>query len=45
MKLYQNKNWLFDRFHVKKMTIDEIAKEAGCSSVTIYAYLKKFDLA
>lgn len=42
--LHNNKAWLFDRYNIKKKSVDEIAKEAGVSQVSIYAALKKFGL-
>lgn len=36
--------YLEDRYVKKKMTIDQIAAEAGCSKSTIDAYLDKFGL-
>jgi hypothetical protein len=44
MKLYESKDWLFSRYTVKKMTIQEIAKEAGCSHMTIQRALEKYGL-
>lgn len=44
MKVYESKTWLYDRYVVKKMNIIEIAKEAGCSHMTIQRYLEKFGL-
>jgi AcrR family transcriptional regulator len=44
MKLYKNRAWLFDRYHVKKLDVGDIAKEAGCTIQTVYVYLRKFDI-
>lgn len=44
MKLYDSKAWLFSRYHIKGMTIQEIAKEAGCSHMTIQRALEKHGL-
>jgi hypothetical protein len=44
MKVYESKTWLYDRYVVRKMNIVEIAKEAGCSHMTIQRYLEKFGL-
>lgn len=44
MKLYENKAWLFDRYVVKKIKTVDIAKEAGCSHMTIQRALEKFGL-
>jgi hypothetical protein len=44
MKLYESKDWLYRRYVVQKKTIVEIAKEAGCSHMTIQRYLEKYGL-
>lgn len=44
MKLYESKEWLRDRYVVKRMDLEDIGKEAGCSGQTIYNWLKKYDL-
>jgi transcriptional regulator of acetoin/glycerol metabolism len=44
MKLYENKNWLYNRYVVQRKNIVEIAKEAGCSHMTIQRALKQFEL-
>ncbi len=44
MKLYQNRKWLFDRYHIKRLDIEDIAQEAGCTVQTIYVYLRKFGI-
>lgn len=41
MKLYENSNWLRKRYVIEKKTIQEMAKEAGCSHMTIQRYLEK----
>lgn len=43
-KLYESKDWLHNRYIIKKMNIVEIAKEAGCSHMTIQRSLEKFGL-
>jgi DNA-binding MurR/RpiR family transcriptional regulator len=43
-KLYNSKDWLYNRYIVKRMNIVEIAKEAGCSHMTIQRALEKFGL-
>jgi len=44
MKLYENKNWLYNRYVVQRKNIVDIAKEAGCSHMTIQRALEKFGL-
>jgi hypothetical protein len=44
VKLYTNYNWLRKRYYLDKKKPDEIAKECGVSTVTIYSYLDKFGL-
>lgn len=41
MRLYNNVNWLKKRYVVEKKTISEMAKEAGCSHMTIQRALEK----
>lgn len=43
-KFYTNEAWLRKRFHVDKKTPEEIAKECGATTETIYVYLAKFGL-
>ena len=43
-KLYQNRAWLTKKYTIEKLTVVEIAKEAGCSVATVQAYLTKFGL-
>ena len=43
-KLYQSRIWLYQRYVVEKKNIVEIAKEAGCSHMTIQRYLTKHGL-
>jgi predicted DNA-binding protein YlxM (UPF0122 family) len=42
MKLHDNKEWLRQRYVVQKLSLHEIAKEAGCSHQTIQNRLEKF---
>lgn len=42
--LYKSKAWLYKRYVVERKTIIDIAKEAGCSHMTIQRYLEKFGL-
>lgn len=44
MKVYESKAWLHQRYVVERKNIIEIAKEAGCSHMTIQRYLEKFGL-
>ena len=44
MKLYESKDWLYRRYVVQKKTVVEIAKEAGCSHMTIQRALEKHGL-
>lgn len=44
MKLYESKAWLYKRYIIERKGIIEMAKEAGCSHMTIQRYLKKFGL-
>ena len=44
MKLYENQQWLFKRYVVEKKTTVEMAKEAGCSHMTIQRALEKYGL-
>lgn len=44
MKLYKSRDWLYKRYCVDKLDINDIAKEAGCSHQTIYVYLREFNL-
>jgi predicted DNA-binding protein YlxM (UPF0122 family) len=42
--LHTNKQWLFDRYCKKRLSVKKIAKEAGVSEVSVYASIKKFNL-
>ena len=44
MKLYENKDWLYSRYVVQRKDLFAIAKEAGCSHMTIQRALQKFGL-
>lgn len=44
MKLYQNQLWLTKRIINDKKTPEEVAKECGCSTETIYVYMAKFKI-
>lgn len=41
MKLYDNKQWLYKRYVIERMGIVNMAKEAGCSHMTIQRALEK----
>lgn len=43
-KLYNNKAWLHQRYIIEHKGIIEIAKEAGCSHMTIQRALEKYGL-
>ena len=44
VKLYNSKAWLYKK-HVKdKMSVKDIAKEAGCARKTVYEKLKEYKL-
>jgi DNA-binding phage protein len=43
-KLYESKQWLYKRYVVDKRGIVEMAKEAGCSHMTIQRALEKHGL-
>ena len=43
-KLYESKDWLYSRYIVQRKNIVEIAKEAGCSHMTIQRALEKHGL-
>ena len=44
MSLYTDVSWLRKRYVSEKKTIQEMAKEAGCSHMTIQRYLEKYGL-
>lgn len=44
MKLYESKDWLYRRYIVQKKSVVDIAKEAGCSHMTIQRALEKHGL-
>jgi transposase len=43
-KLYNSREWLFHKYAVQKKSIEEIAKEANCTTQTIYVKLREFKL-
>lgn len=44
MKLYESKQWLYNRYIVQKKNIVEMAEEAKCSHMTIQRALEKHGL-
>ena len=44
MKFYENKDWLYKRYIVERKDVVAIAKEAGCSHMTIVRYLKRYGI-
>lgn len=44
MKLWESKTWLHDRYVVKKLGIIDMAREAGCSHMTIQRALVKYGI-
>jgi DNA-binding MurR/RpiR family transcriptional regulator len=44
-KLYESKEWLYKRYVSERKDIASIAKEAGCSHMTIIRYLEKFGIS
>jgi DNA-binding transcriptional regulator YhcF (GntR family) len=44
MKLYDDVNWLRKRYSSERKTTQEMAKEAGCSHMTIQRALEKYGL-
>ena len=40
-KLYENREWLYKRYILEKTGIVNMAKEAGCSHMTIQRALEK----
>ena len=43
-RLYESKDWLYSRYVVQRKDVFDIAKEAGCSHMTIVRYLEKYGL-
>lgn len=44
MSLYNDINWLRKRYLLEKKTTYEMAKEAGCSHMTIQRHLEKYGI-
>lgn len=45
MKKYKNKNFLYQKYIVNKLSLVEVAKLDNCSSHTIFVWLKKYKIA
>lgn len=43
-KLYESKEWLYKRYIIERQGIVNMAKEAGCSHMTIQRALEKYSL-
>jgi hypothetical protein len=43
-KLYDNHAWLYKRYVLEKIGIVNMAKEAGCSHMTIQRALEKYKI-
>lgn len=43
-KLYESKEWLYKRYVIERQGIVNMAKEAGCSHMTIQRALEKYSL-
>jgi hypothetical protein len=43
-KLYDNRAWLYKRYVLEKKGIVDMAKEAGCSHMTIQRALEKHNI-
>jgi len=43
-KAYYNKDWLYQKYVIEKLTIREIAKECNCIHTTVQYWLKKFNI-
>jgi transposase-like protein len=41
---YKSKPWLAKRYLTDKKTVEEIAKECNVTAMTVFNWLKKFDL-
>jgi len=44
MKIYQNKDWLSQKYSKEKLSMREIGKLCGVKDTTIFVWLKKFDI-
>jgi hypothetical protein len=43
-KLYDSREWLYKRYVIDKMGIINMAREAGCSHMTIQRSLEKYGI-
>ncbi len=44
IKLYQNKEWLYQKYIVEKLNLSEISKLCNKNHVTIWIWMKKFNI-
>jgi len=44
MKLYKNKNWLYEQYIIKKLSSPKIARICNTGKTTILTWLKKFNI-
>lgn len=44
MKLYQDRDYLYSEYVIKRKSAKDIGKECGVTEMSIYNWLKKFDL-
>lgn len=44
MKIYEDRDWLFEQYVKQGRTAKDIADDVGVTEMTIYNWLKKFDL-
>lgn len=44
MRLYESRDWLYQRYIIERKGIIDMAKEAGCSHMTIQRALEKYGL-
>jgi hypothetical protein len=43
MKIYKSRDWLYKRYVLEKKGIVDMAREAGCSHMTIQRELQKYN--
>lgn len=44
MKIYEDRDWLYEQYVRKGRTAKDIADDCNVTEMTIYNWLKKFDL-
>jgi transposase len=44
LKIYEDRDWLFEQYVKQGRTAKDIADDVGVTEMTIYNWLKKFDL-